>query len=828
MKDLLIVALVPIWGSLHNLPLPLLWAEQLASFIVVLTCAILHKGSADETDWEVVSTHGLMTCMGMLIVYTHQASAEITSTVSSRMQEQTSRYFINKVQQQEQQVKSERDMALFISHEVRNPLFNISNGLEFFDQCLCKLNVLTCIEDLPPLVSSMKSCTADVKVGVQHCTHLLTNILNLSKIEQGKINWQDKTVNLAHLCDNIIALTKYMAQEGVFLSADVPSDMWVACDEQLLSQVLVNLVANALKFTSFGFVLLRVRQVTKGMLSKRAGLTPTSALVVPEDRTLHREIDMLPEFCTLAGSGGPANNSRQEFFKFVAQDFENILPIDESLPHSCNNSSSISGQNLWNGSMQSVSPKAASFDSITKHNYMVSTSNSRCNTNSGVPTTNSRCNTYSGVLTTSPSRCNTSPGCSNRCNTSSSISNSLKRMTNRFSSQKESGSEASIFQFEVCDSGPGISPAKQGKLFERFQQAGNHFGAGLGLMISQKIIQFKGGLIDLVSPTWLDEETGRVLNGSVFKFSLQLKRVTPSRAASVDTARKRECALAVEQLVSNPRQITKENQDLATLCELKVLCIDDSRLNLKQLKNKLTEQSPFAELNWTCEMALTGKRGLECLARSGPFQISRASSSPNLRETSRLRSTSFNEAAHPGHFSIVIVDSELNLDEDALSDGHEVIRHIRQKEKMAFLRGEKFHRMLIISYSGHIDQDHQNKAVAAGADIVWTKPLPSPNIMLQDILRSYWSIATKAVDTHMDYLDLNVEKSEMNFSEKERISYSHSRTEIGTFNDLTLKKLKVACDTEPSLQSERRISSEQLLAPSTKKAPSALPQHGYK
>jgi signal transduction histidine kinase len=75
------------------------------------------------------------------------------------------------------------------------------------------------------------------------------------------------------------------------------------------------------------------------------------------------------------------------------------------------------------------------------------------------------------------------------------------------------------FTVAVCDTGPGIVPADQAKIFEEFQQADSSItrkkgGTGLGLSIAKRIIEMHGGRI------WVESEPGK---GSTFCFTLPVR-----------------------------------------------------------------------------------------------------------------------------------------------------------------------------------------------------------------------------------------------------------------------------------------------------------------
>jgi signal transduction histidine kinase len=83
------------------------------------------------------------------------------------------------------------------------------------------------------------------------------------------------------------------------------------------------------------------------------------------------------------------------------------------------------------------------------------------------------------------------------------------------------------FEISVIDTGPGIAPADQAKIFEEFQQVDNTStrkkgGTGLGLSISRKIVELHGGRITVES------EVGK---GSTFKVTLPINAVSAKEAA---------------------------------------------------------------------------------------------------------------------------------------------------------------------------------------------------------------------------------------------------------------------------------------------------------
>jgi len=99
-----------------------------------------------------------------------------------------------------------------------------------------------------------------------HLLSLINEILDLSKIEAGKLELNLEPVNLPRLIDEVIGTAAQLAEKNknrliVEAQENVGS---LTADSMRLKQILLNLLSNACKFTKEGKVALRVRKVADG------------------------------------------------------------------------------------------------------------------------------------------------------------------------------------------------------------------------------------------------------------------------------------------------------------------------------------------------------------------------------------------------------------------------------------------------------------------------------------------------------------------------------------------------------------------------------------
>lgn len=81
---------------------------------------------------------------------------------------------------------------------------------------------------------------------------IINGILDFAKIESGKLSLQNVPFNLKKILSNIVDSNQFRAEEkglGLFLKFDDRADLPLVGDPVRISQILLNLISNAIKFT---------------------------------------------------------------------------------------------------------------------------------------------------------------------------------------------------------------------------------------------------------------------------------------------------------------------------------------------------------------------------------------------------------------------------------------------------------------------------------------------------------------------------------------------------------------------------------------------------
>ena len=117
----------------------------------------------------------------------------------------------------------------------------------------------------------------------QHLLELVDDILDISKIEAGKLEIVPEETDLAALMrDTATSLQLQAREKEIDLEVEAPDRLVVETDPARVRQVVLNLLSNAVKFTEEGRVTLTVDRDGSGMI--RVRVRDTGPGIAPEDR----------------------------------------------------------------------------------------------------------------------------------------------------------------------------------------------------------------------------------------------------------------------------------------------------------------------------------------------------------------------------------------------------------------------------------------------------------------------------------------------------------------------------------------------------------------
>jgi signal transduction histidine kinase len=138
--------------------------------------------------------------------------------------------------------RAKSEFLASMSHELRTPL----NAILGFSEILAT-------QLYGPLGHAKYAEYAeDVHKSGAHLLELINDVLDLSKIDAGKMEVRESIFSVNELVDDAVLMVRGKTKDHIRLEVCVPGDVKIRADKRLTKQILINLLSNAVKFTPRG------------------------------------------------------------------------------------------------------------------------------------------------------------------------------------------------------------------------------------------------------------------------------------------------------------------------------------------------------------------------------------------------------------------------------------------------------------------------------------------------------------------------------------------------------------------------------------------------
>ncbi|WP_414545549.1 PAS domain S-box protein [Nostoc sp. CCY0012] len=178
------------------------------------------------------------------------------------------------------------DFISTVSHELRTPLTSVLGFASIIQEKLqTDVFPMLSVEDRK-LQKTIKRVGDNLNIIVseaERLTSLINDVLDIAKMEAGKVEWQMQPIDPGELLDWATTATAGLFEtNGLSLITDIEDNLpQIVGDRNRLLQVLINLISNAVKFTEYGSVTCRVKQANDSIC---VSVIDTGVGIAPEDQ----------------------------------------------------------------------------------------------------------------------------------------------------------------------------------------------------------------------------------------------------------------------------------------------------------------------------------------------------------------------------------------------------------------------------------------------------------------------------------------------------------------------------------------------------------------
>jgi signal transduction histidine kinase len=147
-----------------------------------------------------------------------------------------------------------------MSHELRTPLNAIGGYVQLLE-----------MEVHGPITGEQREALGRIDRSQRHLLRLINDVLNLSRIEAGRVDYVVERVPLVDVARSVMPMVEpQIAAKGLEFHSVLPANIFAAADAEKVQQILLNLFTNAIKFTAErGFIVLESGRVSESQVFLR-------------------------------------------------------------------------------------------------------------------------------------------------------------------------------------------------------------------------------------------------------------------------------------------------------------------------------------------------------------------------------------------------------------------------------------------------------------------------------------------------------------------------------------------------------------------------------
>ncbi len=212
--------------------------------VVFTTGILLYHGFVLHT----ITTESANDVLRIILHIVSAYAILLVTWITIRTRQETSEQLMENIRELEVVEKSKDDFMVNISHEIRTPI-----------NAVCGMSEAILQEEIPV---NVRRDIIDIQTAGRNLLSTVSNILDFSELESGKMELAEESYNITSTITDIINMAVTLENGKkleliVDCNADLPSNL--LGDEQKFRRIVMNLLENAMKFTKEGGIILRIK-----------------------------------------------------------------------------------------------------------------------------------------------------------------------------------------------------------------------------------------------------------------------------------------------------------------------------------------------------------------------------------------------------------------------------------------------------------------------------------------------------------------------------------------------------------------------------------------